>query len=69
MYVADSMCVCVCVRERENVCVYVYMWLRERGRKRLIGGTTLKVLILSSTQKKTVKENKDMLIGGLCLNC
>lgn len=50
------MCICIHVVERER-------------EKEIDRGTTLRVLILSSTQKKTVKENKDMLIGGLRLNC
>ena len=49
------MCICIHVVERER-------------EKEIDRGTTLRVLILSSTQKKTVKENKDMLIGGLRLN-
>ena len=50
------MCICIHVVERER-------------EKEIDWGTTLRVLILSSTQKKTVKENKDMLIGGLRLHC
>lgn len=57
----------MCVRGTGCVCICIHVVERERE-KEIDRGTTLRVLILSSTQKKTVKENKDMLIGGLRLN-